>query len=151
MKRLILILAFLVYSISSICQSTLNGIYLDDRDTLNFYTDSISFSIMSNGGFIIPMEGKGKFNLKDNYLIILTESNPNKPIKEKTPIEFGDREYLEHKTIVFKIKQLKENQLDLILLGICENTNFKGQKTIRKFERNHKKFTYRDRFLNRIN
>ncbi|HEV7347661.1 MAG TPA: hypothetical protein VGN67_05045 [Telluribacter sp.] len=114
---------------------------------MTFRKDSVSFSIMSNGGLIYPMEGYGVYRLTDNLLIVRTDKNTNKPSQQRLPRELGDRDYLENRTLVFKINNMTENQLELVLIGISENANFKTPKTIRDFERDHKKFIYQKRLL----
>jgi len=106
---------------------------------------------MSNGGLIFPINGQGEYKISENALIVKTGENPNKPIVEKTPRELGDTRYLNNETIIFKINKRNENQLELILLGICDNKDFNGQKTINKLEREHKKLIYRKRELKRKN
>ena len=151
MKQKLLTILFAIFLISSFGQTSIDGTFLDDRDTLKFRNDTVSLSIMSNGGLIFPIKGLGEYRIIENTLIIKTGENPNKPIEEKTHRELGDTKYLHNETIIFKINKQTENQLELILLGICDNKEFNGQKTIKKFERDHKKFIYRKRELKRKN
>jgi len=106
---------------------------------------------MSNGGLIFPMEGSGQFTHSEDILIVRTGKNHKKPINEKTPRELGDREYVEYKTLVFKLNGLANDSLNLTLIGMIENSDFRGKKTVRKFERDHKRFRYRERHLIRKN
>ncbi len=149
MRKSILITLFAFSMISSFGQTSIEGSFLDDRDTLVFKNDSVFLSIMSNGGLIFPMNGEGKYDITENTLIIRTGNNPNKPVQENVTRELGDIEYLENETVVFKINEQTDNRLELVLIGICDNTEFKTRKTIRRFERNHKKFIYRKRELTR--
>jgi len=130
-------------------QTSIEGVFLDDRDTLNFHSDLVSLTIMSNGGLISSIDGVGEYSIDDDILIVKTGNNPNKPFQKKTPRELGDTKYLENEIIIFKINEQTKNRLVLILLGICGNKDFNGRRTIKKFERNHKKFIYRRRELNR--
>lgn len=147
MKNSLLIAIFAVSMISSFGQSSIDGTFLDDRDTLNFHNDSVSFAIMSNGGLIFPINGSGKYKITENILIIKAGKNPDKPKKKKTLRELGDMTFLENETVIFKINEQTEDQLDLTLLGICDNKEFNGNKTIKKFKRRHKKLIYRKRVL----
>lgn len=149
MKQNLLTILFTISLISSFGQTSIEGTFLDERDTLVFKNDTMSLSIMSNGGLIFPIEGTGVYIISESNLIIKTGKNPNKPVQEKTTKELGDTEYLEEETVVFKISEQGENHLELILIGICDNSEFQGRKTIKRFERNHKKFIYRKRELKR--
>jgi hypothetical protein len=150
-KPYLFTILFAIFLTSSFGQTIIEGTYLDDRDTLTFKSDSVSLSIMSNGGLIFPINGNGEYSITENTLIIKTGENPNKPIEEKTHRELGDTKYLINETIIFKISNQKENQLELILLGICDNKVFNGLKTIKKFERDHKRNIYRKRALKKKN
>jgi len=151
MKKSILIILLLLQTVSSFCQMTLEGTYLNSRDTLNFHNDMISFSIMSNGGLIYPMKGMGKYELTSDLLIIKTAYYQNKPDKKKEIRKLGDTEYLEFKTLIFKVRINTEDDITLVLIGICDTEKFKKKKTVRKFTRNHKKLIYRERQLKKEN
>jgi len=153
MKKPLFIIIFIVSTMSIFSQTNeiLQGVYFDDRDTIEFHQDSITFSIMSNGGFIFPMEGHGQFTQNDDILIVRTEKNPSKPIIEKKPKELGDREYIEDETLVFKIHRFENDSLKLSLIGVIGNSDFKEKKTVKRFERNNHKLRFRERLLIKSN
>ena len=147
----ILLVTFAIFTINCVGQTTLNGTYLDDRDELSFHDDSVSFSIMSNGGVIFPIEGSGGYKLTDDLLIIQTGNNSNKPSTAKKPRELGDTLYSDYQTFVFKFNTLSDEQLDLVLIGVCASNEFKGHKTIKRFKQNHRKLIFRQRLLKKKN
>lgn len=143
---LLFISTFLITSIFAQSNITLNGQFFNSRDTLIFHDDSISFSIMSNGGVIFPIEGFGTFNICNNILYIKTRHQPKKQDK----VQFGDKVYIENKTLLFRINSIKSEYLNITLIGIINNSEFRTNKTVRKFLRKHKKFIYRERILEKM-
>lgn len=106
---------------------------------------------MSNGGLIFPMGGCGQFTQSEDVIIVRTGKNFEKPFNEKKPRELGDREYVEDKTLVFKIHKFENDSLKLSLIGVIGNSDFKEKKTIKRFERENHKFRFRERQLTRRN
>ena len=153
MKKPIFLIIFTVSTMSIFSQSNgiLQGIYLDDRDKIEFHQDSITFSIMSNGGFIFPMEGYGQFTQSDDILIVRIRKNAERPINKRKPSELGDREFIEDKTLVFKIHKLENDSLKLSLIGVIGNSDFRERQTVKRFERENRKFRFRERQLTRRN
>ena len=150
MTKYLLILILLLPMMASIGQALDGHTYLDDRDTLIFYNDSVSLSIMSNGGLIYPIEGVGQYCILEHYLIVETGADMNNTFAAKRPIELGDTRFLDNETAIFKINHHSSNFLKLVLLGICDNEDYKGRKTIKRFERDHKKLKYRKRKLKKV-
>lgn len=147
MKQNLLLLLFAFSTTFSFCQTSIEGFFSNERDTLVFKNDTISLSISSNGGFISPLKGVGEYTISNNKLIIKTGENSDKAINEKMPKAFGDTQYLEDKIVVFQIEEQSKSRLELVLIGVCDKPAFKGRKTIRQFERDHKRLTYRQRTL----
>jgi len=143
---LLFISTFLITSFFAQTNITLDGQFFNSRDTLIFHDDSISFSIMSNGGVIYPIEGFGIFNICNNILYIKTGLQPKKPDK----VQFGDKIYIENETLLFRINSIKSESLNITLIGIINNSEFRTNKTARKFLREHKKFIYRERILEKM-
>jgi hypothetical protein len=106
---------------------------------------------MTNGGLISPMEGNGKFSLRDKILTIKTEKFLNGKIDRKEPIVIGDKIFIEDKTLIFLINDFDEEKLNLTLLGIIENSKYQEKRTTKKFLRENKKFKYRERKLKKTN
>ena len=149
MRYITFLLVFLGITTYSQSEIDLNGVYLDSRDTFHFYQDSVSFHIMSNGGLIFPLEGHGSFAISKNILTIKTEKTKHDKNKSQEPRKLGDKVFIEEKTLVFLINEYSKENLNLTLLGIIENSKFHKKKTTRKFLREHKKFKYRERELNK--
>ncbi len=150
MKKSLFIILFAFSVISSFGQTSIEGTFSNEEDSLIFQNGSVSLSIMSNGGLIFPIKGEGEYRISESILLVKTGKNHNILSQKALDKELGFTKFLENETVVFKINKQAENQLELTLLGISENVDFQGKKTIKKFERDHKKLVYRTRELKRI-
>jgi hypothetical protein len=140
-------------SIMTFSQSLQNidGTYCDSDDTICFFADSVTFSIMCNGGLISPMIGNGKFNISEKILTIQTDDNIREEPRTNEPKQIGDTRIIKNETLVFLINSFDNMTLNLTLIGLIDNSSYKGQKTINKFMREHKKFKFRERILRKTN
>ena len=147
MKKSLLIILLVISIISSYGQGLINGTFSNDHDTLRFDHDSVLFNIMSNGGLIFPIKGAGQYSINENILLVITGKNLLKPSFENSPRQLGDTAFSENETLIFKISSRTCDKMELVLLGICDNMDFKGARTVRKFEREHRNRFYRKREL----
>lgn len=125
----------------------LDGQFSDSRDTFIFYFDSVSFDIMSNGGLIHPMEGMGTFSVESDILTIKTNRHSNEESPTEELRELGEREFVEGRTLVFRINDFSTNLLNLTLIGIINSSEFHKKRTIKKFRKGYKEFKFRGRQL----